>query len=44
MREYKLELLDKLGEGWVIDENGVEIKIKSIPDDSRKGADRKSVV
>lgn len=38
MREYKLELLDKLGEGWVIDENGVEIKIKSIPDDSRKGA------
>jgi acetyl esterase/lipase len=38
MREYSLELLERLRKVNIIEEDGLEIKIKSIPDDSRKGA------
>lgn len=37
MREYKLNLLKELGKTRIIEEYGLEIKIKPIPDDMRKG-------
>lgn len=38
MREYKLELLEELSKYSIIEEDGLEIKIKSIQDNTRKGA------